>query len=134
MKLMKFLVICLSLLAFQVLLEALFYQSFLFLKESKEGNLFLDHVFRYSLYRFSLCVLPYLGLMLIFIRLLKIPPTDRAMAVINLTINVLVVGFFWFLEGSSIFDKKIFLAAIFVGLILWVILLRTKFVSKVVEI
>jgi len=133
MKLLKFSLICFSLLAFQVLLEALFYQSFLFIKDGKAVNLFLDHVFRYSLYRFSLSVLPYLFLMLICIRLLKVPPTDLAMAVINLTINILVVGFFWFLEGSTNFDKKILLIAVIVGLILWVILLKTKFVSRVVE-
>jgi hypothetical protein len=133
MKFFKLSLICIGLLAFQVLLEASFYQSFLFIKDGKAGNIFLDHVFRYSMYRFSLSILPYLFLMLICIKLLKVPPTDFAIAIMNLTINVLIVSFFWFLEGSAIFDKKIVIVTLIVGLILWVILLKTKFVSRVVE-
>jgi hypothetical protein len=65
MRLIKQIGFLILLQAFQSLLEDLLYESYFFLKESRGLDAFLEYVFRFSLYRFTLAVIPYVILMIL---------------------------------------------------------------------
>lgn len=126
MKLMKLLLFLLVVLLIQSFLEGLLYQSFLFIKNNKPFDLFLNHTIRYSLYRFSLTVLPYIITMLMAVKLKQ--PNIVSVGIINLLTNSLFVGFIWYLE-ASMFDDAVLFTTILAGLIMLLVLLSLRGVS-----
>jgi hypothetical protein len=134
MKIFKMGLILFAILLFQSLLEGILYKIFLvIINASFNGGIgnWFDTIIRYSGYRFSLTVLPYTILMLIVFRLLRMP-NDLSIGISNLITNSLIVGFIWFLEGSSIFDEKILFTTVLVGLIMLVVLFKTKLIARLI--
>lgn len=123
---MKLLLFLLVVLLIQSFLEGLLYQSFLFIKNNKPFDLFLNHTIRYSLYRFSLTVLPYIITMLMAVKLKQ--PNIVSVGIINLLTNSLFVGFIWYLE-ASMFDDAVLFTTILAGLIMLLVLLSLRGVS-----
>lgn len=126
---MKRFLIFLGVLGVDVLLESAFYQGYLTFNHNLEILTYVDHVLRYALLRFGYSSIPYLLILIIYFKVLGKPLSDFSLSVVNLIANLLVVTFFRFLEGASMFDEKIFLFSLLASLMLLFLILKFKVIS-----
>lgn len=117
---------------FQNIIEATTYQLYrLLIGTLKADNMvfgLIDYVFGFSLYKFVMTILAYLPLMLLLnaITNLFVKRVFIRFAVINLLVNVFIVGFIGFYLEPLMFDKVIFYNTMVVSLMFGFLLVLLK--------
>ena len=117
---------------FQNIVEATTYQFYrLVIGTMKADNIILglvDYVFRFTVYKFGMTILAFLPLVLLLNAIIKFffKKIFIRFAIVNLFVNVFIVGFIGFYLEPLMFDKTIFYNTILVSLIFGFLLVLLK--------
>ncbi len=121
----------------QCLLEGFIYSIFLAIinkKELKDIIEILDSIVRFFCYRFGITIIPYI-LFSLFICLIVKKKSLLFIGILNLIINVTIIGFIGFYLEPLLFDKKIFITTLIVGvlILIFVMIIKPKFILNILQ-
>ncbi len=130
MKWFKQIIVFSLILIIQSFTEATIYQLYRYAYLQMKAADLISSFFRYSIYRLTLAFIPYIILTSIAFNSININKNKSflilKLGVINLIVNLLIVGFIGFYLEPILFDEKIFYCTVISGLLLLIIAYKIK--------